>query len=475
MALSGKKYGGYVKSVAEMKAVDYSKATPEIKEVYERLQTGRKQLEEILAKNLKAVMQISSIDLTLDTEVKEMEEISAKVAESTQYIHQAAAQTTMVAGEVAKAHEGLTNTIVEASGETETVYDKIRDGQQQLTEIRSLSTSTIEESKNMERDMDELLDVIQHMNEVISGITAISDQTNLLALNASIEAARAGEAGRGFAVVAEEIRQLAEQTKQLTGNMGDFVEGIRGASQKSSSSVSGTIEALGNINEKINLVWKINEENQQSIGRITDSISSLAAVSEEISSSTDELENQASKIEEQCEGLKGDAAKLQRVNSFLESVVSPIIETETTLDEAVKLMGQMGKDAFYSLDNRDFVSYIESGIGAHENWLTALKDMVDAQEVRPLQLDAAKCGFGHFYYAMEPQSEEVKQIWRIIGEKHKAFHGYGSRVTKALFDENYGEAQKIYAEAESHSTDLLADLKKLKETVANLTQQQRRF
>ena len=72
-------------------------------------------------------------------------------------------------------------------------------------------------------------------------------------------------------------------------------------------------------------------------------------------------------------------------------------------------------------------------------------------------------------------SEEVKQIWRIIGEKHKAFHGYGSRVTKALFDENYGEAQKIYAEAESHSTDLLADLKKLKETVANLTQQQRRF
>lgn len=475
MALSGKKYGSYVKSVAELKAVDYSKASPEIKEVYERLQTGRKQIEEILAKNLKAVMQISSVDLTLETEVKEMEEISTKVAGATEYIHQAAAQTTMVAGEVAKAHEGLTNTIVEASGETETVYDKIKDGQQQLTEIRNLSTSTIEESKNMERDMDELLDIIQHMNEVISGITAISEQTNLLALNASIEAARAGEAGRGFAVVAEEIRQLAEQTKQLTGNMGDFVEAIRGASQKSSGSVSGTIEALGNINEKINLVWKINEENQQSLGRITDSISSLAAVSEEISSSTDELENQASRIEEQCEGLKGDASKLQGVNSFLESVVPPIIETETTLDEAVKIMGQMGKDAFYALDNKDFISYIESGIKAHENWLAALKGMVEAQEVRPLQLDAAKCGFGHFYYAMEPQSEEVKQIWRTVGEKHKAFHGYGSRVTKALFDENYGEAQKIYAEAESHSAELLADLKKLKETVANLTQQQRRF
>ena len=60
--------------------------------------------------------------------------------------------------------------------------------------------------------MNTLLDVVNHMNEVIAGINSISSQTNLLALNASIEAARAGEAGRGFAVVAEEIRKLAEQT-----------------------------------------------------------------------------------------------------------------------------------------------------------------------------------------------------------------------------------------------------------------------
>ena len=67
---------------------------------------------------------------------------------------------------------------------------------------------------------------VQEINSLTEEILAISEQTNLLALNASIEAARAGEAGRGFTVVAEEIRVLADNSKQAVDKIKDVTETI---------------------------------------------------------------------------------------------------------------------------------------------------------------------------------------------------------------------------------------------------------
>ena len=79
--------------------------------------------------------------------------------------------------------------------------------------------------------------------------------------------------------------ETLDAIQKLTGDMGSCVEGIKDASQKSTRSATSTIEALGDMTERIENVWEINNENQSHVSKVDESISSLAAVSEEISSS----------------------------------------------------------------------------------------------------------------------------------------------------------------------------------------------
>lgn len=82
-----------------------------------------------------------------------------------------------------------------------------------IEEIRSGLAKSLEESKSVEK-----------IKELTQEILAISSQTNLLALNASIEAARAGEAGAGFTVVAEQIRNLADSSRETANDIQDISE-----------------------------------------------------------------------------------------------------------------------------------------------------------------------------------------------------------------------------------------------------------
>ncbi len=446
-------------SISNMEHVNY---TSELAQIYSRLLTGRSQFEEVMQDIFQSLMQISSLDLTLSHYSDTLKEISESVASATKLIYDAAAEAYSVAESVSKQHEDLTNTIIELSEESANVYKKIDEGQNELTQIKNMSNDTIHTSRQMGQDMTHLSKVINDMNEVIEGIKMISSQTNLLALNASIEAARAGDAGKGFAVVAEEIRSLAEETQSLTANMSSFVSDIQSASAKSVESVDNTIEALGIVTDKISNVWRFNEESRQHVEKITNNISSLAGISEEITSSMLELENRTSEIENQCSVLNKDTDLLNQHGQEMKEIVSPLQSIEKTLDESAKIMGKMSEDTFYQIEPQTFKNYLDKAILAHKDWLYNLKRIVDEKIIFPLQIDATKCGFGHFYYAINPIQAKIKPIWQGLEEKHKKFHSYGKQVLDALFAQDFDKANKIYEEAYRYSETLIQDLEHIK-------------
>lgn len=449
-------------SISELAEADYGAKSAELEQMYRRLITGRTQFEEVMANILDSLMQISSLDLSLNHYSEILQKVSDSVSDATESIHNAASDADSISQMVSQQHEELTNTIIEISGESNAVYQSIDEGQQELTETKRLSDNTIGASKEMQQDMSQLSEIIGQMNNVIAGINSISSQTNLLALNASIEAARAGEAGKGFAVVADEIRQLADETQKLTASMGHSVADILSASAKSVKSVDNTIESLETVTQKIGRVWELNEDNRQRVEKITNNISSLASLSEEISSSIMELESRSADINSQCGILHEDTLRLREHGKDIYDVARPLEGIESTLDESAKVMGTMTKDAFYKLEDHNFAGYIDKAITAHKNWLGNLERIVKEQTILPLQVNDRKCGFGHFYYAIEPVRPEVLKLWKELGEKHKKFHNYGKQVIDALFSGNYSKAEDIYREAGQYSEILIRDLEQIK-------------
>jgi len=152
-----------------------------------------------------------------------------------------------------------------------------------------------------------LLEKTEEVQKITEVILGIADNTDLLALNASIEAARAGNQGSGFAVVAEEIRSLAEQTKNATQNISTLLGELHTASYTVKSVVDEITEETKEQNHMIEQVshrftqvsdTMVNLEDSVTLlhGKVNEltianetivsNINTLSAVSEEVSAQT---------------------------------------------------------------------------------------------------------------------------------------------------------------------------------------------
>ena len=258
----------------------------------------------LMAGNLRMVIEKVSIN-------------SSQTASSAEELTASAEQTTKATEQIAASIQNIasgTETQVESANNSSTAMNEMAIGIQQIAETSSsVSESAIattreansgnESLQRMIQQMDVINDAVtdssigvkklgelsKEIGNIISVITGIADQTNLLALNAAIEAARAGEHGKGFAVVADEVRKLAEQSKESADQIAGLITQIQNDTNQAVQVMEvGTTEvATGKL--IVDETGKRFEKILISIEQVTAQIQEVSAISEEMSASTEQV------------------------------------------------------------------------------------------------------------------------------------------------------------------------------------------
>ena len=212
----------------------------------------------------------------------------------------------------------------EAEASVGEMVDKAVNGTKFAEEIRSRAEELQKLAQNSRATADSMIkefDVSLHASiedshqiEKIGNLTGdildIASKTNLLALNASIEAARAGEAGKGFAVVAEEIRVLADNSKQTANNIQQISEGVVSAVMTLADNAG---ELVNFINERVMPDYEILERTgeqylddsitvDQIMGEMRESMENIGSMMRNVAESNDNI---AGNVRESAQGVGG--------------------------------------------------------------------------------------------------------------------------------------------------------------------------
>ena len=243
--------------------------------------------------------------------------------------------STNMASVAAASEESATNLNMIASA-TEEMGTTIKEIAENSAMASTTTTAAVNNNLQSQEAMEALGKAADSIGKITATITDISEQTNLLALNATIEAARAGEAGKGFAVVANEIKELAKQTAEATGDIRQAIEGIQSQTTSTISDMGGISKIISEVNEIVQgIVTAVEEQSittneivqnvtQASTGitEVNENIASSSQMTAEVSEDVGQVKERSGEVKQSSENVRTAADDLSNLAENLAGLMS---------------------------------------------------------------------------------------------------------------------------------------------------------
>ncbi len=239
----------------------------------------------------------------------------------------------------AGAAEEISSSVAEISSSFEQIA---KNAENTMSSSNDASNTAGEGYRLVENTIDRIKDLennAKKIDEKLKNLSQISEQTNLLALNAAIEAARAGEAGKGFAVVADEVRKLADSSKQFTESISDLNEEMKQNVLKSITVSESTKLKIKEIKGKVEISNKEIMGVSKAIEELSTSISEIEIGVQNISKASSEIEE---KTVEQTETINTNNKILKELAEIIEENTSSTEETSASSLELVAVADELG-------------------------------------------------------------------------------------------------------------------------------------
>lgn len=268
-------------------------------------------------------------------------EISEKNLQTSETQSRIVHQSTASMEEMVTAIDVITHDNEEMLNSSEDVSRLVKEGSSLMSETTKQMHYISQTIGGSIVTINEMAKHTENIRSVTSIITAIAEQTNLLALNAAIEAARAGEHGKGFAVVAEEVRNLAEQSKQSTEKIGRMVDTIIDDVLKV---VESTDEGHKRVEEGLVSTQKTNaifEDIQHATSDVSGKVATVSSAIEEIRAMTDQVADGSRQVEELA---NQSAAEAQSTSAATEEQLAANQEITSSSQALAGLAEQLKSD-----------------------------------------------------------------------------------------------------------------------------------